>query len=85
MSYIIKTANALINAKLTDIGRKKLAGGQLNFKEWAFGDSEIDYSSLGTSVDFSTLDILRPKDNNPDLKYRIPQTTTAWPPKRWQD
>jgi len=74
MSYIIKTANALINAKLTDIGRKKLAGGQLNFKEWAFGDSEIDYSSLGTSVDFSTLDILRPKDNNPDLKYRIPQT-----------
>ena len=77
MSYIIKTANALINAKLTDVGRKKLAGGQLNFKQWAFGDSEIDYSSLGTSVDFSTLDILRPKDNNPDLKYRIPQTTTS--------
>tara|TARA_Y100001938_G_scaffold149934_1_gene238771 strand:+ start:5162 stop:7201 length:2040 start_codon:yes stop_codon:yes gene_type:complete len=77
MSYIIKTANALINAKLTDIGRKKLAGGQLNFKQWAFGDSEIDYSSLGTSVDFSTLDILRPKDNNPDLKYRIPKSGTT--------
>ena len=77
MSYIIKTANALINAKLTDIGRKKLAGGQLNFKQWAFGDSEIDYFSLGTSVDFSTLDIMRPFDRNPDLKYQIPQYATS--------
>ena len=49
MSYIIKTANALINAKLTDTGRRMLAQGQLNFQRWAFGDSEIDYFSLGTS------------------------------------
>ena len=72
MSYIIKTANALINAKLTDTGRRMLAQGQLNFQRWAFGDSEIDYFSLGTSFDYSLNEIMRPKDNNPDLKYRIP-------------
>jgi hypothetical protein len=77
MSYIIKSANALINAKLTDKGREKLAKGQLDFQTWAFGDSEIDYYSLGTSFDYGLNSILRPMDDNPDLKYRIPQYSTS--------
>ena len=47
MSYItLENSNSpIVNVKLTDTGRKKLAQGQLNFSAWAIGDSEINYDS----------------------------------------
>ena len=44
MSYIIPSTSPFVSIKLTDIGRNKLAQGQLNFSYWAIGDSEIDYN-----------------------------------------
>ena len=40
MSYIINNTSAFVNIKLTEVGRQKLAQGQLNFSSWAIGDSE---------------------------------------------
>ena len=44
MSYINKKNTALVRVKLTDIGREKLAMGQLTFNSWIAGDSEVDYN-----------------------------------------
>jgi hypothetical protein len=46
MSYIQKSDNIVVNAKLTSIGRKLLASGALNYTYYALGDSEIDYRSI---------------------------------------
>jgi hypothetical protein len=69
MSYIQKSDNIVVNAKLTSIGRKLLASGALNYTYYALGDSEIDYRSI---YDLSNSQILRPKDSNPDIKCKIP-------------
>jgi hypothetical protein len=71
MSYILKESSAFINAKLTDYGRKQLSLGKLNFSFWGLGDSEMDYETLNTNFDLTTFNILRPKDNNNDLKYPL--------------
>jgi len=44
MSYIIKSTSPFVSIKLTEKGREKLALGNLNFKSWVIGDSEINYS-----------------------------------------
>ena len=44
MSYINEQNSALVRVKLTDMGRKKLASGQLSFVNYAVGDSEVDYN-----------------------------------------
>ena len=44
MSYINKHDTALVRVKLTDIGRERLAKGQLTFNSWVAGDSEVDYN-----------------------------------------
>ncbi len=74
MSYIIKCSDAFINIKLTQIGRKKLSMGQLNFKYWGAGDSEVNYireevaEASPSDVRLSgTTDILRPKDRQPNF------------------
>lgn len=73
MSYIIKNNNPILNIKLTDIGRYKIASGNLNYKYFAVGDSEINYNYPTPSG----LNILKPKDNNPDIKYPlIPNEST---------
>jgi len=68
MSYLIKKSSKLIKVKLTEVGRKKLSAGKLEFTYWAAGDSEIDYqyaSYLNSNMDEM---ILRPKDDNPNIK-----------------
>jgi hypothetical protein len=67
MSYIIKNNNPILNIKITDVGRYKLASGTLNYKFFALGDSEINYNYPTPSG----LNILKPKDNNPDIKYPL--------------
>lgn len=74
MSYIIKSANPFASTKLTEKGREKLAKGQLTFKSWAIGDSEINYNRelLIDNVTLSgTSKILRPKDKQANLKYFV--------------
>lgn len=78
MSYIISSANPFISTKLTEKGRELLAKGQLTFGYWAIGDSEINYNreeiydanptDLVVGLDAK---ILRPKDEQPNIKYYI--------------
>ena len=67
MSYIIKNNSPILNVKLTDVGRYKLASGMLNYTYFAVGDSEINYNYPTPSG----LNILKPKDNNQDIKYPL--------------
>lgn len=71
MSYIIKSTNPLIRVKLTEIGRQKLATGQLTFNQWAAGDSEIDYGYVSPNSPGVDAQILRPKDEQPNLRYYL--------------
>jgi hypothetical protein len=78
MSYIIKSTSPFVSIKLTDIGRQQLALGQLNFSNWAIGDSEINYgreqivSENQSDVTLSASSIiLRPADKQPDIKSFI--------------
>lgn len=80
MSYIIKDTDAFINAKLTDYGRERLASGKLTFDYFAIGDSEMDYQSLNTDFDLKNTNILRPKDDNIDIRYPIFPTSIATEP-----
>jgi hypothetical protein len=78
MSFIIQENIVYVNTKLTSIGRKLLASGLLNFSKFAFGDSEIDYTfSKDTEFDMRNSVILRPKDNNPNIKYFIQKTSNS--------
>lgn len=75
MSYIIKSTNPFIRVKLTETGRQKLATGQLTFSKWAVGDSEIDYGYVSPNQPGVSAQILRPKDEQPNLKYYLTTTT----------
>ena len=78
MSFIIKENNIVINARLTTIGRKLLASGNLNFNKWMLGDSEINYTFVDdTGFDTSEFNILRPKDKSQNIVYPILPVTTA--------
>lgn len=74
MSYIIKSTNPFIRVKLTEIGRQRLAAGQLTFNSWAVGDSEIDYGYVSPNQPGVNEQILRPKDEQPNLKYYLTKT-----------
>lgn len=84
MSYITteNSTSALVNIKLTDTGRKKLAQGQLNFSAWAIGDSEINYEKESL-VDSDPLlpigdsKVLMPFDLQPNLKHFITTNGTT--------
>jgi hypothetical protein len=74
MSYIIRNAQPFTSVKLTEVGREKIAKGELNFSSWSIGDSEINYNREGFVQDdvlTGSTTILRPKDKQPDLKYFI--------------
>jgi hypothetical protein len=68
MSYILKKSEPIINVKLTETGRRKLASGLLNFSSWGVGDSEIDYGYMTPNTPGVDAKILRPKDRNPNIK-----------------
>ena len=78
MSYITteNSTVALVNIKLTDTGRKKLAQGQLNFTAWAIGDSEINYEKeflldSKPTLPIGNTKILMPFDLQPNLKHFV--------------
>lgn len=78
MSYITTEngTSALVNIKLTDTGRKKLAQGQLNFSAWAIGDSEINYEKESLmdakpTLPIGNTKITMPFDLQPNLKYFV--------------
>lgn len=85
MAFIEKTDPIVLNIKLTSKGRELLSGGQLNFKYFAIGDSEIDYkfNSEVNVVDneYSAFDssILRPVDKNPAIISFIPKNLSGDP------
>lgn len=77
MSYIDKNSNIVISARMTNEGRRLLSLGLLTFDTFRLGDSEIDYSTLGSSYDISLENIIRAKAENPDLKTPLLPTANA--------
>jgi len=85
MAFIEKKNPVVMNIKLTSKGRELLSMGQLDFKYYALGDSEIDYlfnaevnavDSEYTAFDSS---ILRAADKNPDIISFIPRNLSGDP------
>jgi len=81
MSYIIKSTQPFTSVKLTETGREKLSKGQLDFTSWSIGDSEINYNREAFVQDGTitgdTSVVLRPKDQQPNLKYFINRGTNT--------
>lgn len=78
MSYIIKHNDPFVSVKLTEKGREQLSRGRLSFSKWAVGDSEINYNREEVVDDnpnhpvlSNTSRLLKPKDQNPDLRYFV--------------
>lgn len=68
MAFIEKEDPVILNIKLTDIGRRKLSEGNLQFKKIGIGDSEIDYKYLkNNNIDGNKISIFRPMDKNPNI------------------
>ena len=44
MGFLDNSGDIILDAVLTDLGRKKLAQGNFNITQFALGDEEIDYS-----------------------------------------
>ena len=51
MSYLDNSGDIILDAVLTDAGRKRLAEGDGSFRitKYAFGDDEIDYSNYNAA------------------------------------
>lgn len=79
MSYISKNTGAFVNARLTDRGRELLSIGQLNFTTFRLGDSEIDYTTLGPNYNISLQNVLKPKNNQPNIKTPLFPTPNGTP------
>ena len=62
MAYINKTSSGLLNTKLTDVGRRKLAQGRFNIQYFQIGDSEVTYSAI-TNWDSTNNNVLEPSFN----------------------
>lgn len=85
MAFILKEDPTVLNIKLTSKGRELLAQGNLNFKYFVIGDSEIDYglndeikndfySSGYTGFDST---ILGAYDKNPPIISQIPRNLSG--------
>lgn len=70
MGYLVPTGGTMLDAKLTNIGRKKIAQGNFNVKYFQIGDSEFDYgfSTLNGSPNDSQR-IIYPMDKHSVVKY----------------
>lgn len=73
MAFIEKKNPVVMNIKLTSKGRELLSGGNLDFKYYSIGDSEVDYE-FNTEVnavdsEYTAFDssILRAADKNPNI------------------
>lgn len=68
MAFIEKQDPTILNIKLTEKGRELLSKGELDFKYFALGDSEIDYEFINeNNIDPTKISILKPKDKNPNI------------------
>lgn len=80
MAFIDKKDPVVLNIKLTSEGRKQLAAGNLKFKYFAVGDSEIDYNfNYETGHISAESNILRPLDNNPNILSFITKEVSGDP------
>lgn len=85
MAFIEKSDPVVLNIKLTTKGRELLSTGNLNFKYFAIGDSEIDYGFTNavhaSDANFTAFNsnILRPADNNPSIISFIPRNLSGDP------
>jgi hypothetical protein len=80
MSYISKNTGAFVNARLTDKGRELLSIGLLNFTTFRLGDSEVDYTTLGSNYNIALQNVLKAKSCQPDLKTPLLPTANAVTP-----
>jgi hypothetical protein len=62
MAYIIKNTAALINTRLTDVGRRNISQGNFNISYFQIGDSEVSYSAV-TNYNQTNNNILMPAFN----------------------
>jgi hypothetical protein len=67
MAFIDKNEPVVLNVKITSKGRELLSMGNLHFKYFAIGDSEINYNFIQEGINPFDSKILRPADKNPDL------------------
>jgi hypothetical protein len=68
MAFIEKKDPVVINIKITSIGRELLSTGNLSFKYFVIGDSEMDYAfNKATGLNPFNANILRPVDTNPNI------------------
>lgn len=77
MSYIDKNSNIVVSARMTNEGRKLLSQGLLTFDTFRLGDSNIDYTTLGSTYDITLENIIRAKAENPDIKTPLLPTVGA--------
>jgi len=63
MAFIIKNTSALINTRLTDVGRRKLSQGNFNIKYFQIGDSEVCYNCL-SNYDSTNNYVIEPSYNS---------------------
>ena len=79
MAFIEKTDPIVLNIKLTSKGRELLARGELDFKYFTIGDSEIDYkfnndvNIIDENYTSFNSSILKPVDINPEIISFIPK------------
>src|ERR1035437_2562907 len=68
MAFIEKKDPVVINIKITSKGRELLSAGNLSFKYFVVGDSEMDYAfNKATGLNPFNANILRPVDTNPNI------------------
>lgn len=73
MAFIEKKNPVVLNIKITSKGRETLSQGQLHFKYFVIGDSEIDYNFINNIKEYDgninpfDTKILKPADKNPDI------------------
>ena len=86
MSFIDKKDPVVLSIMLTSKGRELLSTGELTFKYFTVGDSEIDYdfireinneSDIDSSYNVSDLEILRPRDKNPKILSYISKNVNS--------
>lgn len=73
MSFIIKETSALLNTRVTDVGRKMLSTGNFSIYYYKLGDSEVNYDDdnprtneiLEPSFDINPISLI------PDIKHEL--------------
>lgn len=85
MAFIERKNPVVLNIKLTSKGRELLSSGQLDFKYYAIGDSEIDYKFNAevhaVDSEYSAFDstILRAADKNAEIISFVPRNVSGDP------